>query len=170
MRRARARAEGGRLRQGYGKGSTARSHKEGGHRCMEIIRITCGARTRAGHPCRRKGTGKGRRCRNHGGKSTGPRTIEGRERIANAQRARWQRWRLYNARYCPNCQETRASAPQNVRDHQANRPAICPKAHAAGPTRSREPTSHMQLMRENPEMRDNPRRQQNYMTRRRWSR
>ena len=71
------------------------------HRSMEIMRITCGARTRAGHPCRRKGTGKGRRCRNHGGRSTGPRTIEGRERIASAQRARWQRWRLYNARVLP---------------------------------------------------------------------
>ena len=68
---------------------------------MEIMRITCGARTRPGHPCRRKGSGKGGRCPNHGGKSTGPRTIEGRNRIANAQRARWQRWRLYNARVLP---------------------------------------------------------------------
>lgn len=31
------------------------------------------------------------RCRLHGGKSTGPKTPEGRARIADAQRARWQR-------------------------------------------------------------------------------
>ena len=50
----------------------------------------CGARTRAGHPCKRKGLGKGGRCPNHGGMSTGPRTIEGRQRIAEAQRRRWK--------------------------------------------------------------------------------
>ena len=31
------------------------------------------------------------RCRLHGGKSTGPKTPEGRARIAAAQRLRWQR-------------------------------------------------------------------------------
>lgn len=50
----------------------------------------CGAKTRAGHPCRRKGAGAGGRCPNHGGMSTGPRTPEGRERIAEAQRQRWK--------------------------------------------------------------------------------
>jgi len=49
----------------------------------------CGAKTRAGHPCRRKGLGAGGRCPNHGGMSTGPRTKAGRERIAQAQRRRW---------------------------------------------------------------------------------
>ncbi|WP_340256192.1 HGGxSTG domain-containing protein [Roseobacter sp. HKCC-CH-9208] len=45
----------------------------------------CGAKTRAGHPCK-KAALKGRaRCRNHGGASTGPRTEEGRARIAAAQ-------------------------------------------------------------------------------------
>jgi hypothetical protein len=45
----------------------------------------CGAKTRAGHPCK-KAAMKGReRCRNHGGASTGPRTTEGRARIAAAQ-------------------------------------------------------------------------------------
>ena len=33
------------------------------------------------------------RCPNHGGFSSGPKTAEGRERIAEAQRARWTRWR-----------------------------------------------------------------------------
>jgi hypothetical protein len=65
------------------------------------MRLTCGAKTRAGHPCRRKGTGKGGRCLNHGGRSTGPRTIEGRWRIARAQRDRWEHWRVNNPRVLP---------------------------------------------------------------------
>ncbi len=45
----------------------------------------CGARTRSGEPCK-KAAMKGRaRCRNHGGCATGPRTEEGRARIAAAQ-------------------------------------------------------------------------------------
>ena len=39
----------------------------------------CGAKTRAGRPCRRKGLKNGR-CANHGGCSTGPRTREGKAR------------------------------------------------------------------------------------------
>jgi hypothetical protein len=65
------------------------------------MRFTCGAKTRAGHPCRRKGTGNGRRCLNHGGKSTGPRTIEGRQRISHAQSDRWEHWRINNPRVLP---------------------------------------------------------------------
>jgi len=53
----------------------------------------CGAMTRAGHPCRRKGLGRGGRCGNHGGLSTGPKTQAGKLRIVEAQRQRWQRWR-----------------------------------------------------------------------------
>jgi hypothetical protein len=52
----------------------------------------CGARTRRGTACMRKALANGR-CPNHGGKSTGPRTAEGKARIAALQRARWQRWR-----------------------------------------------------------------------------
>jgi hypothetical protein len=48
----------------------------------------CGAKTRAGTPCLMKPVGGKRRCRLHGGLSTGPKTAEGRERIAAAQRAR----------------------------------------------------------------------------------
>jgi hypothetical protein len=40
----------------------------------------CGAKTRAGTPCRAAAMKNGR-CRMHGGKSTGPRTQEGIERI-----------------------------------------------------------------------------------------
>lgn len=53
----------------------------------------CGARTRKGKRCKAPGYGKGGRCRNHGGMSTGPRTPEGRANIAAAVKARWERWR-----------------------------------------------------------------------------
>jgi hypothetical protein len=45
----------------------------------------CGARTKAGTPCQRPAVKKTGRCTRHGGKSTGPRTEEGRARIAAAQ-------------------------------------------------------------------------------------
>ncbi len=53
-------------------------------------RIKCEARTRAGGSCRCKALANGR-CKFHGGLSTGPRTPEGRARIAEAQRRRWAR-------------------------------------------------------------------------------
>ena len=52
-------------------------------------RQLCGARTRKGHPCKAKALPGKRRCKFHGGMSTGPRTREGRQRIAEAQRRRW---------------------------------------------------------------------------------
>ena len=45
----------------------------------------CGARTNAGTPCQRPAVKRTGRCARHGGKSTGPRTAEGRARIAAAQ-------------------------------------------------------------------------------------
>lgn len=58
------------------------------------LRVICGAKTtRLGTPCRNKSEPGRRRCKFHGGRSTGPRTQEGRERIAEAQRKRWDRWR-----------------------------------------------------------------------------
>ncbi|PJK28921.1 HGGxSTG domain-containing protein [Minwuia thermotolerans] len=62
-------------------------------RTLRAERPTCGARTRQGRPCRAKAVPGKRRCRLHGGLATGPRTPEGRARIAAAQRARWQAWR-----------------------------------------------------------------------------
>jgi hypothetical protein len=44
----------------------------------------CGARTRRGEPCRLRVEPGKRRCRLHGGLSTGPRTPEGKARIAAA--------------------------------------------------------------------------------------
>lgn len=45
----------------------------------------CGARTMAGNPGQRPAVKATGRCTRHGGKSTGPRTEEGRARIAAAQ-------------------------------------------------------------------------------------
>ena len=56
-------------------------------------RVKCGAKTRNGTPCRHKSEPGRRRCKFHGGKSTGPRTPEGRARIAEAQRKRWASFR-----------------------------------------------------------------------------
>ena len=50
--------------------------------------LPCGARTRSGGRCRGLRVIGKRRCRMHGGKSTGPTTSEGRARIA-ASNQRW---------------------------------------------------------------------------------
>lgn len=55
-------------------------------------RPRCGARNRKGTPCQRQALKNGR-CPNHGGLSTGPKSPDGRARIAAAQRARWQAYR-----------------------------------------------------------------------------
>jgi hypothetical protein len=46
----------------------------------------CGAKTRSGKPCKAPGLGRGRRCKLHGGKSTGPKTPEGKTRSLAALR------------------------------------------------------------------------------------
>jgi hypothetical protein len=46
--------------------------------------IKCGAKTKAGTPCRRKGVPPSWRCVKHGGASTGPRTPEGKARALAA--------------------------------------------------------------------------------------
>lgn len=49
-------------------------------------RVPCEARTRKGTPCRALSEPGRRRCRFHGGRSTGPKTEEGRARLAEAVR------------------------------------------------------------------------------------
>ena len=44
----------------------------------------CGAKTRRGTACRRPASKRNGRCRLHGGQSTGPKTAEGRAKIAAA--------------------------------------------------------------------------------------
>jgi len=46
--------------------------------------MRCGATTRTGLPCQGPAMSNGR-CRMHGGAATGPRTTEGRQRIAKAR-------------------------------------------------------------------------------------
>lgn len=67
-------------------------------------RQECGAKCRDGHACCApavwdKLTNRPRngRCKLHGGFSTGPRTPEGKARIAAAQRERWRQWRERSA-------------------------------------------------------------------------
>ena len=57
------------------------------------LRVTCGAKTRKGCPCRNKSEPGKLRCKFHGGKSTGARTPEGIARIVEAQHRRWARYR-----------------------------------------------------------------------------
>ncbi len=51
----------------------------------------CGAKTRAGSPCKRPAIMQKGRCRLHGGRSTGPRSEEGRARIVAANLKHGQR-------------------------------------------------------------------------------
>ena len=51
-------------------------------------RARCGAKCRSGQPCKRLAMPGRKRCRNHGGCSTGPKTAEGQARIAEANRRR----------------------------------------------------------------------------------
>ncbi|GAB1381286.1 HGGxSTG domain-containing protein [Pararhodobacter aggregans] len=62
-------------------------------RIMTPRRPACAAKTRKGTPCTWKAEPGKARCKLHGGRSTGAKTEEGRERIAEAQRRRWARWR-----------------------------------------------------------------------------
>ena len=49
----------------------------------EVLRgLTCGARTRAGAPCKRKDLYRSGRCKFHGGMSTGPTSEEGKKRAS----------------------------------------------------------------------------------------
>jgi hypothetical protein len=48
----------------------------------ELVGLTCGAKTRAGTPCKQKGIYINGRCKLHGGLSTGPTTEEGKKKAA----------------------------------------------------------------------------------------
>lgn len=59
----------------------------------QMHRQECGALTRRGMACKLKSERGVARCRLHGGLSTGPKTTEGKARIAEAQRNRWAKYR-----------------------------------------------------------------------------
>lgn len=52
--------------------------------------LACGAKTRAGTPCRRRDLSSNGRCKLHGGLSTGPRTAAGRARAIANLMVRWR--------------------------------------------------------------------------------
>lgn len=56
----------------------------------KCLRPLCGAKTRAGGTCRAKAVSGKKRCRLHGGLSTGPKTGEGRAKIATSNLRRAQ--------------------------------------------------------------------------------
>ena len=62
---------------------------------IKNINRLCGAKTRSGTPCAKFPIQGKRRCRLHGGLSTGPKTAEGRARIAaaNTKHGRYVGWR-----------------------------------------------------------------------------
>lgn len=56
-------------------------------------KVRCGAIKKTGEPCKAPVVPGRRRCKFHGGLSTGPRTPEGRQAVAEAQRQRAAAWR-----------------------------------------------------------------------------
>ncbi|MDX8384772.1 MAG: HGGxSTG domain-containing protein [Ghiorsea sp.] len=54
----------------------------------EWVNSSCGAKTRAGTPCKRRDLYNAGRCKLHGGLSTGATTKEGKEAIAESNRRR----------------------------------------------------------------------------------
>jgi hypothetical protein len=89
------------------KGMRAYGLTGDGRELPRKLRPACAARNRRGEPCSVKVVPGKRRCRFHGGVSTGPKTAAGRERIAAAQRRRWARWRGHE----PGAQESGVVAP-----------------------------------------------------------
>lgn len=63
----------------------------------EDQRPECGAKTKTGEPCLEPVVPGTRRCRLHGGLSTGPKTTAGRERVRQAQLKRWAKSEIYNS-------------------------------------------------------------------------
>jgi hypothetical protein len=65
-----------------------------------LERSRCDAKTRSGAPCAKHPIKGKRRCRLHGGLSTGPKTVAGKARIAAAQlkHGRYVNWRERRAK------------------------------------------------------------------------
>ena len=60
---------------------------------QDLTEGACGARTRAGTPCKRRDIYDSGRCKFHGGMSAGAKTPEGKMRSIAALRAGWVKWR-----------------------------------------------------------------------------
>ena len=74
----------------------------------------CNAKTRSGDPCKRIGNPINGRCHLHGGKSTGPKTAEGRARIAAAHYKHGNRSKAFVA-----AQRARAARVRAIRAESA---------------------------------------------------
>jgi hypothetical protein len=88
-----SRARHGVLGGGFSGSGAALQHEAGRLWWRDQIEVdvpNCNARTRAGGKCKMRPVAGRERCRLHGGLSTGPKTQEGRERIVEAQRRRWE--------------------------------------------------------------------------------
>lgn len=67
---------------------TANKNELGNQQLIQVAPARCGAYARTtGNPCQAKALTNGR-CKNHGGMSTGPKTPEGRQAIAESTRQR----------------------------------------------------------------------------------
>lgn len=77
---------------GESQGTTMqRPHSRARHGVLNEPVNKCGAKTRRGTPCAMTPEPGKRRCRLHGGRPTGPKTAEGKTRIAEALRRRRRR-------------------------------------------------------------------------------
>lgn len=83
----------------------------------------CGARTRRGTACRRPASKRNGRCRLHGGQSTGPKTAEGRAKIAAANTTTGQHTkakiaqRKEDAKIAKGLRDRLRVAEQNLKAH-----------------------------------------------------
>jgi hypothetical protein len=111
-----------RARVARGHPPQAPTRRARGPRLRDLRDQPCGARTRAGHPCRRKGLGRGGRCANHGGMSTGPRTKAGRDRIAQAQKRRWAARKAMRVKRRPAWVDLEAAGVATHRHRRAEPP------------------------------------------------
>lgn len=60
---------------------------------MTIVKKMCWAKTRQGTPCQNTRLYKNGRCKNHGGLSTGPRTLQGKARaLANLKKPKAEKY------------------------------------------------------------------------------
>ena len=83
----------------------------------------CGAKTRRGAPCRRPANKRNGRCRPHGGASSGPRTEQGRAKIAAANTTTGQHtkamiaMRKEDAKIAKRLRDRLRVVEQNLRRH-----------------------------------------------------
>lgn len=87
----------------------------------------CGAKTRDGSVCKLPPLWPlSNRCQLHGGLSTGPKTAEGKERVARAQRKRWAAWRAERDLTPPSPRKPQLSTPSPASGLSEEEVRVCP--------------------------------------------